>query len=207
MDEDQNKIGQLLNKLEILLKKQDLFQKEIDELRSEIINLQTSQKTETSKEEIKSEEPSAEDDTEVKKEKTTDLLFLPEEATEPKPQKLPTPKSTKRPKTKSNLEKFIGENLINKIGIVITVIGISIGVKYAIDHQLISPLTRIILGYIFGIGLLGFAIKLKKQYANFSAVLLSGAMAIMYFITYSAYDFYGTMSGMQGEADLESDLF
>jgi len=41
-----------------------------------------------------------------------------------------------------------------------------------------------------GAGLLGFAIKLKKKYENFSAVLLSGSMAIMYFITYSAYSFY-----------------
>ncbi|MCH8319245.1 MAG: DUF2339 domain-containing protein, partial [Bacteroidetes bacterium] len=78
----------------------------------------------------------------------------------------------------------------NKIGIVILVIGVAIGAKYAIDHQLISPLTRIILGYLVGLGLLGFAFQLKKKYENFSAVLLSGAMAIMYFITYSAYSFY-----------------
>jgi uncharacterized membrane protein len=190
MDEDQNKINQLLNKLEVLFKKQDIFQKEIDELRSEIINLQTSQKVETPKEKIKFEESVIKSVSEVKKEKTTDLLLLPEEVTESKLQKPSTSISPQRSRTMSNLEKFIGENLINKIGIVITVIGISIGVKYAIDHRLISPLTRIILGYIFGIGLLGFAIMLKKQYANFSAVLLSGAMAIMYFITYSAYDFY-----------------
>jgi uncharacterized membrane protein len=96
----------------------------------------------------------------------------------------------KQPKVKSDLEKFIGENLINKIGIAITVIGVAIGAKYAIDHQLISPLTRIVLGYIMGAGLLGFAIKLKEKFENFSAVLLGGAMAIMYFITYSAYGFY-----------------
>jgi hypothetical protein len=93
-------------------------------------------------------------------------------------------------KIREDLEKFIGENLINKIGIAITVIGVSIGAKYAIDHELISPLTRIILAYVFGLGLLGFAIRLKKNYENFSAVLLSGAMAIMYFVTYAGYGFY-----------------
>ncbi|HSK73329.1 MAG TPA: DUF2339 domain-containing protein, partial [Pyrinomonadaceae bacterium] len=91
---------------------------------------------------------------------------------------------------KSNLEKFIGENLISKIGIVILVIGVAIGAKYAIDNNLISPLTRIIIGYAFGFGLLGFAVKLKPKYHNFSAVLLSGAMAIMYFITFFAYSLY-----------------
>ncbi len=91
---------------------------------------------------------------------------------------------------KSNLEKFIGENLINKIGIAILVIGVGIGAKYSIENDLISPLTRIILGYLVGIGLLGLGIKLKKKYDNFSAVLVSGAMAILYFITYAAYSFY-----------------
>ncbi len=88
------------------------------------------------------------------------------------------------------MEKFIGENLINKIGILITIIGVGIGTKYAIDHQLISPLTRIILGYLAGLCLAGFSLKLKEEYKSFSAVLLSGSMAIMYFVTFSAYSFY-----------------
>ncbi|MGB0524410.1 MAG: DUF2339 domain-containing protein [Flammeovirgaceae bacterium] len=89
-----------------------------------------------------------------------------------------------------DFEKFIGENLISKIGIAITVIGVGIGAKYAIDHDMINPLTRIILGYLMGLGLLGTGIYLKKKYENFSAVLLSGGMAIMYFITFFAYDLY-----------------
>ncbi|EMR00986.1 putative membrane protein [Cesiribacter andamanensis AMV16] len=69
-------------------------------------------------------------------------------------------------------------------------LGVGIGAKYAIEHDLVSPLTRIVLGYLAGLGLLAFALKLKREYLNFSAVLLSGAMAIFYFITYAAYDFY-----------------
>jgi uncharacterized membrane protein len=91
---------------------------------------------------------------------------------------------------KSDFEKFIGENLISKIGILILIFGVGIGAKYAIDHDMVSPLTRIVLGYAVGAGLMAFAIKLKAKYENFSAVLLSGAIAIMYFITYAAYDFY-----------------
>ena len=61
-----------------------------------------------------------------------------------------------------DLEKFIGENLISKIGICILILGVGIGLKYSIDHNLISPLLRFILGYILGIGLLGIGIKLKE---------------------------------------------
>ena len=62
--------------------------------------------------------------------------------------------------------------------------------KFAISHQLISPVVRIILGYLGGLILYGFSIRLKKNYENYSAVLLSGSLAIVYFITYVAYDFY-----------------
>ena len=99
--------------------------------------------------------------------------------------------SFKKPTDKSSLEKFIGENLISKFGIAITVIGVAIFAKYSIENNLISPLTRIIIGYLAGLGLVGFGIKLKAKYDNFSAVLVSGALAIMYFITFAAYSFYG----------------
>lgn len=98
----------------------------------------------------------------------------------------------------ANLEKFIGENLISKIGILVLIIGVGIGVKYSIDNNLISPLTRVILAYLFAFGLVGLAIKLKPKYHNFSAALISGGMAIMYFVTYFAYTTYSLIN--QGAA-------
>ncbi len=91
---------------------------------------------------------------------------------------------------KIDIEKLIGENLINKIGILILIIGVAIGAKYSIENNLINPLTRIILGYIAGASLLITGIKLKDKYTNYSGVLVSGAMAIFYFITFFAYSFY-----------------
>lgn len=91
---------------------------------------------------------------------------------------------------KTSIEKFIGENLINKIGIIITLLGLGVGTKYAIDHDLISPLMRILIGYGIGFGFLGFAFKLKKKYENFSAVLFGGGMASHYILTYISYGFY-----------------
>ncbi len=88
------------------------------------------------------------------------------------------------------LEDFIGTNLISKVGIVITIIGIFIGAKYAIDKNLISATMRIILGYLAGAGLITTAIVLKRKYENFSAVLMGGGLAVLYFITYIAYGFY-----------------
>ncbi|MCX6288127.1 MAG: DUF2339 domain-containing protein [Bacteroidetes bacterium] len=184
-----------MEKLSGLMKRQESFQRELEDLRKEINRIQSLEsQPETG--------PANPDIQEVKPEEmisalTEPILVKEEPVTRPQEPGLwkdtvesVAPKGKQSPYMRANIEKFIGENLINKIGIVILVIGVGIGAKYAIDHDMISPWTRIILGYVLGLGLFGFAFWLKKEYENFSAVLLSGSMAIMYFITFAAYSFY-----------------
>ena len=92
--------------------------------------------------------------------------------------------------TAFNLEKYIGESLISKIGVVILIIGFGIGAKYSIEKGLISPLVRVILGYLTASLLLLAGVRLRASYEKFSAVLVSGAMALFYFVTYVAYAYY-----------------
>jgi len=192
MNNHQDKIERLNARLDALLKRQEFFSKEILELKEDIFRLNNP---------IIEAEQSAHNVnqpiTEIAQKE--DVPFVETETLEtnkeviepPKKEEWNIPKKQpKKPKSKSDLEKFIGENLINKIGIIITVIGVAIGAKYSIENELISPLTRIILGYIAGFSLLAIGLKLKKNYTNYSAVLVSGAMAILYFITFSAYSFY-----------------
>lgn len=89
-----------------------------------------------------------------------------------------------------SLENYIGLRLIHFIGIIVLVIGLSIGIKYAIDRDLISEGTRILLAYAAGVTLLVLSIRLKKKYGFFSAILFSGAVASLYFTTYGAFVFY-----------------
>ncbi len=126
----------------------------------------------------------------IPKANKTDYFKKPQTKIANEPIKYEAPNISKQPKINFDWEKFIGENLINKIGIAILIIGVGIGAKYSIENDLISPLTRVILGYLVGLGLLGFGMKLKKSYENFSAVLVSGAMTILYFMTFIAYNFY-----------------
>jgi len=67
-----------------------------------------------------------------------------------------------------DLEKFIGENLINKIGILILVLGISYFVKYAIDKDWINEPARVGTGVLAGSLVLFIAHKLRQKYASFS---------------------------------------
>ncbi|MEP6646697.1 MAG: DUF2339 domain-containing protein [Saprospiraceae bacterium] len=182
-------IHDLLQRLEALSTQQDTFSKEINILREQIINLKASQTIPETTFEL-SQTGSIVDPG------ISNIPPIPissQESISIQPENYLASQVAIAPKPKSDIEKFIGENLINKIGIAITVIGVGIGAKYSIEHDLISPLTRIILGYLVGFTLLGVGIRLKKNYKNFSAVLVSGAIAIMYLITFAAYSFYGLM--------------
>ena len=105
------------------------------------------------------------------------------------PVKKQVPASTTNAR-RDQLENLIGSNIINKIGILVTVVGVFIGAKYAIEKELISATTRIILGYGIAVILCVLAYRLKAKYIDYSAVLMSGSIAIMYFITYVAQSFY-----------------
>jgi len=176
---------ELLEKLNLLLKKQSLFQQEIKELQLEIAALQVDDLEEVAF--ITESVPKIQPVEEIVSEENT----IPKFIEQPKViQQNKKESSWEKSGISAEMEKFIGENLINKIGIAVLIIGVGIGTKYAIDNDLISPLVRIILGYLLGFGLAGFAIRLKAKYLNFSAVLFSGAMAIQYFITYAANSYY-----------------
>ena len=203
MANNQDQIAELLQKLDLLLKKQQKFNIEVNELRRDI---QILRNTQPNKSAAENNDPKAKPSIEaissepVTNQEEPSHKALVDSKPDPKTfQENPEPTTftkSKGSKTKSNLEKFIGENLINKIGILITVIGVVIGAKYSIENNLISPLTRIILGYLVGLGLLGFAYKSKTNYKNYSAVLVSGALAILYFITFTAYDLYALFPQM-----------
>ena len=180
------KINELEQKINNLLYRQTVVYNEIKQLENELAELKR-QNNFSSVSAANTVKSAVEKPTETLAEKATEkpVITAP---TAPKPQ-FSAPK-IRLPKQPSDLEKIIGESWINKIGILIVVIGVAIGAKYSIENELISPLTRIILGYLVGIGLLGFGIKLKPKFEGYSAVLVSGAISIFYFITYFAYSFY-----------------
>jgi uncharacterized membrane protein len=89
-----------------------------------------------------------------------------------------------------DLEKFIGENLVNKIGIGMLVLGVGYFVKYAIDQDWIGEIGRVFIGIICGGILLGIAHRLRKKFAAFSSVLVGGGIAVLYLTIYIAFHDY-----------------
>jgi uncharacterized membrane protein len=93
-----------------------------------------------------------------------------------------------------DLEKFIGENLISKIGIAILVLAIGFFVKYAIDNDWIGPVARVGVGVLCGGILIGIAHWLRNSYKAFSSVLVGGGLAVLYFtiaLAFHQYQLFG----------------
>jgi hypothetical protein len=187
MDDQQKQLLDLLEKAGQLEKIQHNLSREIEGLRSEIESLQSGISIQPKR------QPIVKPTTPVEESNVTpspqEILPPPRPVSSP-PTHIPEPNEKLKEKAPTPWEEFVGTNLLNKIGIAILVAGIGFGVKYAIDHDMLDPLTRIILGYLASAGLLITALRIKKNYEAFSAVLLSGAMASLYFVTYAAYDFY-----------------
>lgn len=96
--------------------------------------------------------------------------------------------------SETNFEKYIGENLFGKIGILIFIIGIGFFVKYAIDQNWLNETARTLMGYAVGAGMLVLAERLHKRYHTFSSLLAGGAFGIYYLITAIAFHYYALFS-------------
>ncbi len=97
-------------------------------------------------------------------------------------------------KEERDYEKFIGENIANKIGIAVLVLGISFFIKYAIDKDWIHESGRVIIGLISGGILIGFAHYFRNQYRSFSSVLVGGGLSVFYFSIAFAFHQYHLIS-------------
>jgi len=123
---------------------------------------------------------------EILKEKITAL------AEEEKEEPVLLQSKTVRPKT--DWEKFIGENLANKIGIAILVLGISFFVKFAIDKDWINETGRVVNGLVSGAVLIAVAHYFRNSYRSFSSVLVGGGLTVFYFTIAFAFHQYQLIS-------------
>ncbi len=109
----------------------------------------------------------------------------------------PVPSAPSKPgffERNPDLEKFIGENLANKIGIGVLVLGIGFFVKYAIDQEWINEIGRVFIGILCGGSLLAIAHRLRKTFSAFSSVLIGGGIAVLYLTIAIAFHEYHIFS-------------
>lgn len=146
--------------------------------------IEKQQEVEQILEKIKQKEPVLEDVNLTQK--ITSAYYSP---TEEKVKKVIQPQEI-QPKKRTDFERFIGENLINKIGIAILVVGVGLFVKFAIDKDWINEWSRVGIGLLAGALLIGFGHFLRKSFRAFSSVLAGGGIAVFYFAIAIAFREY-----------------
>lgn len=95
-----------------------------------------------------------------------------------------------KPTGERDLEKYIGENIANKIGIAVLVLGIAFFIKYAIDKDWVNELGRVLIAVASGVLLIGIAHRIRKKYRSFSSVLVGGGLSVLYFSVAFAFHEY-----------------
>jgi uncharacterized membrane protein len=184
MDPHQQRIYELENQVQQLSQLLGAKFNELNGIRQELEKLKTGYPIAPASQPIQAQPAAPEAPAETK---TTP----PAQPHPPKPAPFSREYEQYRKDQQAKLENLIGTNIFNKIGILILMVGVFIGAKYAIDKDLISPLVRIITGYGFAIALGAIGWRLKKKYTDYSAVMIGGAIGTAYFITYIAYSLYG----------------
>jgi uncharacterized membrane protein len=111
----------------------------------------------------------------------------PEEPTQQAP---PPPRRPSFLERNPDLEKFIGENLMNKIGIAVLVLGLGLLLRYAIGHGYIGETAQTLIGIASGGVLLYLAHRLRDSFRAFSSVLVGGGLAVLYFSIAIAFQQY-----------------
>ena len=97
------------------------------------------------------------------------------------PPPLPTPPH--RP----SLEERLGQNWLNKLGIVILVIGIALFLGYQL--RTLGPLGKSLIGLTLSIAILGGGLLLERRtrYRIFARAAIAGGWALTFFVTFALY--------------------
>jgi uncharacterized membrane protein len=99
-----------------------------------------------------------------------------------------------QPESRDSFESRLGSQIFNRVAIVSLLIGTALGMKLAVDHGLIGPAARVILGLIAGAALVLWSERFrKKNFATFSYSLKAVGSGVLYLSLWAAFRLYGLL--------------
>ncbi|MFT9494569.1 DUF2339 domain-containing protein [Anaerosolibacter sp.] len=101
--------------------------------------------------------------------------------------------NVKKEKPKKHFELKLGQ-LLNRLGVIAVVLGLSIFLKYSFDNQWIGATGRVILGIITGLVFWAGGEYTKRKYVKYAQGLLGGGSLAIFFSIYAGYSFYDLYS-------------
>ena len=101
---------------------------------------------------------------------------------------LPTPPvAAAPPKPRVSLEERLGQNWLNKLGIVILVIGLALFLGYQL--RTLGPLGKSLIGFALAAAILGGGLFLERKpnYRLFARTCIGGGWALLFFLSFALY--------------------
>ncbi len=96
-----------------------------------------------------------------------------------------------QPADARSLESRIGSQWFNRVGILAVLIGMAWFLKFAIDNHWIGPLGRVLIGLVFGAGLVAWSERFRSHgYAVFSYSLKAIGSGTLYLSLWAAFSLY-----------------
>ena len=88
-------------------------------------------------------------------------------------------------------EKFTAGKLMSWIGGFALFLGAIFFAKYSFDHGLISPVLRVVIGFVVGTTAVITGLKIQTRYAVTAQTLAAAGAAILYAVAFAAHSLYG----------------
>lgn len=96
--------------------------------------------------------------------------------------------------SKKGFEEFLGENLLNKIGIIMLIIGVIMLINFGIDAGFIGNVGQLFIGFTVGGILLALSHRQRNSSKSLSGIYLVGGMVILYYSATLLFEYYSVGS-------------
>jgi uncharacterized membrane protein len=90
----------------------------------------------------------------------------------------------------NDLEVRIGGRWLQHAGLIVLLLGIAFFLRYAFEHEWLSPAVRVAVGVVAGIGMAWGGVRLASRYRAYGLLLAGGGIAALYLSFYAALNLY-----------------
>ena len=100
------------------------------------------------------------------------------------------PNVSNDPNDPNALEVRIGGRWLQHAGLIVLLLGIAFFLRYAFEHEWLSPAVRVTLGIAAGIAMASGGVRLASRYRAYGLLLAGGGIAALYLSFYAALNLY-----------------
>ena len=89
-----------------------------------------------------------------------------------------------------DLEERIGGRWLQHAGLIVLLLGVAFFLRYAFEHDWLSPTIRVGLGIVGGTAMVWGGMRLAARYRNYGLLLSGGGIAVLYLSVYAGFNLY-----------------